>query len=56
MSSEDGLLRLISVTARAGWRDVDVEMINFVFPISAYMVSSSRWGDQIAHLVTMPVW
>ena len=24
---------------------VDVEMINFVFPISAFIVSSSRWGS-----------
>ena len=25
-----------------------LEMINFVFPISAFMVSSSRWGSDSA--------
>ena len=25
-----------------------LEMINFVFPISAFMVSSSRWGSNSA--------
>ena len=32
-----------------------LEMINFVFPITAFMVSFPG-GDQIAPLVTMAVW
>ena len=37
--------RLIPIIARASWRDVDVGNDQFVFPISAFMVSSSRWGS-----------
>ena len=36
---------MIPVTARTDWRDVDLEMINFVFPSSAFIESSSRWGS-----------
>ena len=36
---------MIPITSRTGWRDVDVGNVNFVFPSSAVIESSSRWGS-----------
>ena len=38
-------LRSIPITARAGWTNAMLEMINFVFPISTFILSSSMWGS-----------
>ena len=36
---------MIPITARTGWRDVDVGNDQLVFPSAAFIESSSRWGS-----------